>query len=171
LLQFEALRDRLIVLDGWSKTYAMTGWRLGWGIWPSSMIGPATKLAINVHSCVNAPAQFAAQAALDGPQDAVDEMRQAFQDRRDLVHQRLNAMPGISAAKPKGAFYAFPNISALGMPSRQVQDIWLEDLGIATIAGTSFGDAGSDYIRLSFANSMENIAEALDRIEDWVKAL
>ena len=171
LLQFEGLRDRLIVLDGWSKTYAMTGWRLGWGIWPSSMIGSATKLAINVHSCVNAPAQFAAQAALEGPQDAVDEMRQAFQDRRDLVHQRLNAMPGVSAAQPKGAFYAFPNISALGMPSRKVQDIWLEDLGVATIAGTSFGDAGSDFIRLSFANSMENIIEALDRIEGWVKSL
>ena len=171
LLQFEALRDRLIVLDGWSKTYAMTGWRMGWGIWPSSMIGPATKLAINVHSCVNAPSQFAAQAALDGPQDAVDEMRRAFQDRRDMMHQRLNAMPGISAAQPKGAFYAFPNISDLGMPSKQVQDIWLEELGVATIAGTSFGDAGSDYIRLSFANSMENIGEALDRIEGWVKAL
>jgi aspartate aminotransferase len=171
LLKFEELRDRLIVLDGWSKTYAMTGWRLGWGIWPSSMIGPATKLAINVHSCVNAPAQFAAQAALQGPQDAVNDMRSAFQDRRDLVHQRLNAMPGISAAKPKGAFYAFPNISELGMPSKHVQDIWLEELGIATIAGTSFGEAGSDYIRLSFANSMENINEALDKIETWVRSL
>ncbi|MDA9175698.1 aminotransferase class I/II-fold pyridoxal phosphate-dependent enzyme [Alphaproteobacteria bacterium] len=171
LLKFEELRDRLIVLDGWSKTYAMTGWRLGWGIWPSSMIGAATKLAINVHSCVNAPAQFAAQAALQGPQDAVNDMRSAFQDRRDLVHQRLNAMPGISAAKPKGAFYAFPNISALGMPSKHVQDIWLEELGIATIAGTSFGEAGSDYIRLSFANSMENINEALDKIETWVRSL
>ena len=171
LLKFEELRDRLIVLDGWSKTYAMTGWRLGWGIWPKTMIGAATKLAINVHSCVNAPAQFAAQAALEGPQDAVDDMRAAFQARRDLVHQRLNAMPGIRAAKPKGAFYAFPNISALGMPSKQVQDIWLEELGIATIAGTSFGDAGADYIRLSFANSTENINEALDKIEAWVKSL
>ena len=149
----------------------MTGWRLGWGIWPKTMIGAATKLAINVHSCVNAPAQFAAQAALEGPQDAVDDMRAAFQARRDLVHQRLNAMPGICAAKPKGAFYAFPNISALGMPSKQVQDIWLEELGIATIAGTSFGDAGADYIRLSFANSTENINEALDKIEAWVKSL
>ena len=171
LLQFEGLRDRLIVLDGWSKTYAMTGWRLGWGIWPASMIGPATKLAINIHSCVNAPAQFAAQAALDGPQDAVDEMRQAFQDRRDLVHGRLNAMPGISAAKPKGAFYAFPNISALGRSSKDVQDTWLQELGIATIAGTSFGDAGADYIRLSFANSLDNITEALDLIEAWIKEL
>ena len=171
LLQFEALRDRLIVLDGWSKTYAMTGWRLGWGIWPSSLIGLATKLAINIHSCVNAPAQFAAQAALNGPQDAVDEMRQAFQDRRDLVHARLNAMPGISAAKPKGAFYAFPNISALGLSSAQVQDIWLEDLGVAAIAGTSFGTAGQDYIRLSFANSLDNISEALDLIEGWVSRL
>ena len=171
LLQFDALRDRLIVLDGWSKTYAMTGWRLGWGIWPKSMIGPATKLAINIHSCVNASAQEAAIAALRGPQDAVDEMRTAFQDRRDLVHARLNAMPGITSAKPKGAFYAFPNISALGLASSQVQDIWLNELNVAAIAGTSFGDAGADYIRLSFANSKENITEALDRIEGWVKAL
>lgn len=171
LLQFDALRDRLIVLDGWSKTYAMTGWRLGWGIWPKSMIGPATKLAVNIHSCVNAPAQEAAIAALRGPQDAVDDMRIAFQDRRDLVHARLNAMPGITSAKPKGAFYAFPNISALGLASSQVQDIWLNELNVAAIAGTSFGDAGADYIRLSFANSKENITEALDRIEGWITAL
>ncbi len=171
LLQFESLRDRLIVLDGWSKTYAMTGWRLGWGIWPQALIGAATKLAINVHSCVNAPAQFAAQAALEGPQDAVDSMRQAFQGRRDLVHARLTAMPGITAARPKGAFYAFPNISELGLQAKQVQDIWLEELNVAAIAGTSFGDAGSDYIRLSFANSTEAINEALDRIEGWVRAL
>lgn len=171
LLQFDALRDRLIVLDGWSKTYAMTGWRLGWGIWPKSMIGPATKLAINIHSCVNASAQEAAIAALRGPQDAVDDMRIAFQDRRDLVHARLNAMPGITSAKPKGAFYAFPNISALGLASSQVQDIWLNELNVAAIAGTSFGDAGADYIRLSFANSKENITEALDRIEGWITAL
>jgi len=171
LLQFEGLRDRLIVLDGWSKTYAMTGWRLGWGVWPKSMIGPATKLAINIHSCVNAPAQFAAQAALQGPQDAVDVMRAAFQERRDLVHQRLNALPGITSARPKGAFYAFPNISALGMTSKDIQDTWLNELHVATIAGSSFGDAGADYVRLSFANSKENITQALDRIEDWVKSL
>ena len=171
LLRFEALRDRLIVLDGWSKTYAMTGWRLGWGIWPASMIGAATKLAINVHSCVNASAQQAAIAALQGPQDPVDVMRAAFEERRDLVHARLNAMPGITAARPKGAFYAFPNISALGRPSSEIQDVWLNELNVAAIAGTSFGAAGADYIRLSFANSTENITEALDRIEAWVRAL
>ena len=171
LLQFEALRERLIVLDGWSKTYAMTGWRLGWGIWPISMIGAATKLAINIHSCVNAPAQAAALAALEGPQDDVETMRMAFQARRDFIHARLNAMPGITAARPKGAFYAFPNISGLGLSAEQVQDQWLEELNVAAIAGTSFGAAGEGYVRLSFANSAGNIEEALDRIEGWVKRL
>ena len=170
LLRFEALRDRLIVLDGWSKTYAMTGWRLGWGIWPASMIGAATKLAINIHSCVNAPAQAAALAALEGPQDDVETMRLAFQARRDLIHARLNALPGVTAARPKGAFYAFPNISGLGLSAQQVQDQWLEDLNVAAIAGTSFGAAGEGYVRLSFANSTENIEAALDRIEGWVQA-
>ncbi len=171
LLRFEALRDRLIVLDGWSKTYAMTGWRLGWGIWPASMIGAATKLAINIHSCVNAPAQAAALAALEGPQDDVETMRLAFQARRDLIHARLNALPGVTAARPKGAFYAFPNISGLGLSAQQVQDQWLEDLNVAAIAGTSFGAAGEGYVRLSFANSTENIEAALDRIEGWVRRL
>ena len=171
LLRFEALRDRLIVLDGWSKTYAMTGWRLGWGIWPASMIGAATKLAINIHSCVNAPAQAAALAALEGPQDDVETMRLAFQARRDLIHARLNALTGVTAARPKGAFYAFPNISGLGLSAQQVQNQWLEDLNVAAIAGTSFGAAGEGYVRLSFANSTENIEAALDRIEGWVRRL
>lgn len=171
LLQFEALRDRLIVLDGWSKTYAMTGWRLGWGIWPASMIGAATRLAINIHSCVNTPSQAAALAALEGPQDGVETMREAFQARRDLIHDRLNALPGVTAARPKGAFYAFPNISGLGLTSQQVQERWLEDLNVAAIAGTSFGEAGEGYVRMSFANSSANIDAAMDRIEAWVRRL
>ena len=132
------------------------------------MIGAATKLAINIHSCVNAPAQAAALAALDGPQDDVETMRTAFQARRDLIHTRLNALPRVTAARPEG-LHAFP-ISGSGLSAHQVQDQWLEDLNVAAIAGTSFG-AARGRVRLSFANSAENIEAALDRIEGWVKRL
>lgn len=167
----DQLQNRLIILEGWSKTYAMTGWRLGWGLWPTGLAELATKLAINTHSCVNAATQFAGIAALEGPQDAVETMRQAFRRRRDLCVSGLNKIPGLSCIKPEGAFYAFPNISKTGLTAREMQDNLLEKAGVATIAGTSFGRHGEGYLRLSFAASDEAIAEALQRIEAFLADL
>lgn len=164
-LSLPELAERTIILDGWSKTYAMTGWRLGWSYWPKSLIDLAERLAINVHSCVNAATQYAGLAALTGPQDAVDSMVQAFAERRDLVVRRLSSLPGVSVPRPRGAFYAFPDF---GLPGLAVQQGLLEEAGVATVAGTSFGETGQNRVRLSFANSYENIDRALDRIEAWL---
>jgi len=164
LLKYESLRDRLILLDGASKTYAMTGWRLGWGVWPANLVDLAARLAINVHSCVNAATQYAGIEALTGPQDAVDRMVAAFDDRRRVTVDALNGLPGVRCIMPAGAFYAFPNIGGTGIAARQLQDDLLNQAGVATIAGTSFGDQGEGFIRLSYANSTENILEAIDRI-------
>lgn len=169
LLGYESLRDRLIILDGWSKTYAMTGWRLGWGYWPDGLIDKAERLAINIHSCVNAPTQLAGIAALNGDQTPVETMRQAFIKRRDLVHAGLNALPGVSSILPQGAFYAFANVQDTGISAAALQDAWLTEAGVATIAGTSFGAAGEGFVRLSFANSEENISRALERMGDYLK--
>ena len=165
-LTLPGLAERTIVLDGWSKTYAMTGWRLGWSYWPKDVIDLAERLAINVHSCVNAPTQFAGLAALQGPQEAVEAMGAAFQRRRDLVMERVARLSGVSAAQPKGAFYAFLEFE--GRLGQEVQQGLLEEAGVATIAGTSFGGGATSHIRLSFANSDENIATAFDRIEAWL---
>lgn len=170
LLRYPELADQLILLDGWSKTYAMTGWRLGYGIWPERLIARATHLAINCHSCVNAPTQFAGIAALEGPQDFVAEMAAAFTERRALVLRELNQIAGISAIEPGGAFYAFPNISGTGLSAKAMETGLLEEAGVATIAGTSFGRHGEGYLRLSFANSLDNIAEAMARIRGWLSA-
>ncbi len=167
-IPYTDLHDRLIILDGWSKTYAMTGWRLGWGLWPQHLADLATKLAINVHSCVNAPTQFAGIAALQGPQDAVEQMRQAFIRRRELTVAGLNALPGVNCIQPAGAFYAFPNITGTGRSARELQDALLEQVGVATIAGTSFGRHGEGYLRLSFAADDAAISEALGRIGAWL---
>ncbi len=164
LLSYPEIRDRLIVLDGWSKTYAMTGWRLGFAIWPHSMVDHATRLCINDHSCVNAATQHAGIAALTGPQDAVDRMVAKFDARREAIVEWLNGLPGMSCADPGGAFYAFPNISGTGMNARALQDLLLNEAHVATVAGTSFGVHGEGYLRFSYANSMENIEEAIDRI-------
>lgn len=165
LMGFESLRDRLILLDGWSKTYAMTGWRLGYAVWPDQLIDKARKLAVNAWSCVNAPAQFAGLAALTGPQDAVAEMMREFDLRRKLVVDGLNDLPGVSARTPMGAFYAFPNISATGWQAKPLASALLEDAGVAVIGGPDFGTLGEGYIRLSYANSAENIARALTRMK------
>ena len=170
LMSYEAIRDRVILLDGWSKTYAMTGWRLGYAIWPKALAEPATRLAINCHSCVNAPTQFAGIAALTGPQDAVRTMTEAFDERRKVIVEELNAIPGFRCANPGGAFYTFPNISGTGMTARQAQDGLLEEVGVATVAGTSFGEYGEGFLRFSYANSTENIREALQRIRVWLQA-
>lgn len=164
LLEYEGLRDRLILLDGWSKTYAMTGWRLGYALWPESLVDTATRLAINCHSCVNAATQYAGIAALEGPQDSVHEMVRAFDERRKVIVDELNAIEGFTCRTPKGAFYAFPNISGTGQSAREVQDKLLNEAYVATVAGTSFGHLGEDYVRFSYANSVENIQAALERV-------
>ena len=170
LLAYPQIRDRLILLDGWSKTYAMTGWRLGYSIWPKSLYENARKLAVNSYSCVNAPTQYAGLAALTGPQDAVKAMVAEFDARRRVVVEGLNRLPGIRAATPKGAFYAFPNISATGWKAKPLANALLQEAGVATIGGPDFGVFGEGYIRLSYANSTENISRALARIGDFLKA-
>ncbi|WP_123195180.1 pyridoxal phosphate-dependent aminotransferase [Pannonibacter phragmitetus] len=169
LLEFEAIRDRVILLDGWSKTYAMTGWRMGYAVWPDALITKARKLAVNCWSCVNSPAQFGGLAALTGPQDAVAAMVAEFDARRKLVVEGLNALPGISARTPLGAFYAFPNIKATGWKAKPLASALLEKAGVATIGGPDFGILGEGYIRLSYANSRENISLALERIREFLE--
>ena len=169
LLSYPELDDRLILLDGWSKTYAMTGWRMGYAVWPEALVEGATRLAVNCHSCVNSAAQHAGIAALEGPQDAVDGMVSAFDRRRRLIVKGLNNLPGIRCCIPAGAFYAFPNITETGLTARNLQDRLLEEAGVATVAGTSFGAMGEGYIRFSYANSIENIEQALSRVEDLLE--
>ncbi|MFN3606111.1 MAG: pyridoxal phosphate-dependent aminotransferase [Cypionkella sp.] len=164
LLQYPEIRDRLIMLDGWSKTYAMTGWRLGYAVWPDGAVDHAARLAINDHSCVNAAAQYAGLAALSGPQDAVAQMMAAFDARRALIIEALNSLPGVRCTNPAGAFYAFANISGTGMTAREAQNRFLDEAGVATVAGTSFGIFGEGFLRFSYANSAENISEAVRRI-------
>jgi aspartate aminotransferase len=168
LLGYPSLRDRLILLDGWSKTYAMTGWRLGYAVWPEALIGHAERLAINCHSCVNAAAQFAGIAALEGPREPVHRMVRAFAERREIIVAALNGLPGFRCAQPGGAFYTFPNIAATGLDARTLQGELLDKAGVATIAGTSFGGYGEGYLRLSYANSKEAIGEAIDRIRKYL---
>jgi aspartate/methionine/tyrosine aminotransferase len=164
LLQYPEIRDRLIMLDGWSKTYAMTGWRMGYAVWPDSLVDHVTRLCINDHSCVNASAQYAGLAALTGPKEAVHEMVAQFDARRKVIVDGLNALPGVRCADAAGAFYAFPNIEGTGLTSMQAQERFLQEAGVAAIAGTSFGALGEGYIRFSYANSTENIERALERI-------
>ncbi|WP_288194503.1 pyridoxal phosphate-dependent aminotransferase [uncultured Phyllobacterium sp.] len=168
LLTFPSIRDRLIVLNGWSKTWAMTGWRMGWSIWPDSLYDKVRKLAVNCWSCVNAPSQYAGIAAIDGPQDDVEKMCRAFDSRRKIVVDGLNSLPGISCATPKGAFYAFPNIKQTGWPAKQLAAALLDEAGVALIGGPDFGILGEGYIRLSYANSEENILRAIERIERFL---
>jgi len=168
LLTYPSIRDRLILLNGWSKTYAMTGWRLGYAVWPAKLYEYARKLAVNLHSCVNASAQYAGLAALIGPQDTVREMVAEFDRRRKVVVEGLNRLPGVSCATPKGAFYAFPNIKRTGWKAKALASALLEDAGVAIIGGPDFGILGEGYVRLSYANSTENIVLALDRMRDFL---
>lgn len=168
LLSYPEIADRLIVLNGWSKTYAMTGWRMGWSVWPDALYDKVRKLAVNAWSCVNAPSQFAGIAALQGPQDAVGEMMAAFDHRRKIVVEQLNALPGVTCAVPKGAFYAFPNIKETGWQAKKLASSLLEDAGVATIGGPDFGILGEGYIRLSYANSAENIERAIGRMAEFM---
>jgi aspartate aminotransferase len=168
LLNYPSIRDRLILLNGWSKTYAMTGWRLGYAVWPAKLYDLARKLAVNLHSCVNAPAQYAGLAALTGPQDEVTKMVAEFDKRRKVVVEGLNRLPGLSCATPKGAFYAFPNIKRTGWKAKPLASALLEDSGVALIGGPDFGVLGEGYVRVSYANSTENILRALNRIGEFL---
>ena len=164
LLDYPQLRDRLILLDGWSKTYAMTGWRLGYGAFPPALFAAAERMAINSYSCPNAAAQYAAVEALEGPQEAVGEMVAAFDERRRAIVEELNAVPGVSCVDPAGAFYAFPNITGTGLDARTLQARLLQEAGVAVIAGTSFGALGEGYLRFSYAASLEDIREGVARM-------
>ncbi|KMW59068.1 Aspartate aminotransferase [Candidatus Rhodobacter oscarellae] len=168
LLGYPEIRNRLILLNGWSKTYAMTGWRLGYSVWPENLYDKARKLAVNAWSCVNAPAQFAALEALTGPQDAVGQMLAEFDARRGLVVDLMNALPGVSCITPKGAFYAFPNVTETGWKAKELASALLEETGVATIGGPDFGVLGEGYIRLSYANSAENIQRAAERMRGFL---
>jgi aspartate/methionine/tyrosine aminotransferase len=168
LLSYPQIRDRLILLNGWSKTYAMTGWRLGYAVWPGKLYDYARKLAVNLHSCVNASAQYAGLAALTGPQDEVTKMVAEFDRRRKAVVEGLNKLPGVTCATPKGAFYAFPNIKGTGWKAKALASLLLEDAGVAIIGGPDFGILGEGYVRLSYANSTANILKALDRMGEFL---
>ena len=166
MLQYDSMRNRTILLDGWSKTYAMTGWRLGFAVWPKSIADTAARLAINCHSCVNAPTQFAGIAALEGPQDNVIDMVAAFDERRKVIVKGLNQIEGFRCIDPGGAFYTFPNIEGTGLSAQELQNKLLEEASVATVAGTAFGEYGEGYIRFSYANSTEKIVEAMERINN-----
>ncbi len=168
LLSYPSIRDRLILLNGWSKTYAMTGWRLGYAVYPGKLYDYARKLAVNLHSCVNASAQFAGLAALTGPQDEVWKMIAEFDKRRGVVVAGLNKLPGVSCVVPKGAFYAFPNIKGTGWKAKELANTLLNETGVVTIGGPDFGILGEGYLRLSYANSTENILRALDRMGEFL---
>jgi len=159
------MRERTIILDGFSKTYAMTGWRLGFGIMPAEFAAVCSKLQTNVPSCATSFVQVAGMEALSGPQDWVDNVVAEFKKRRDLIVDALNSMPGFKCLKPLGAFYVFPNITETGMDSRTLADKILYEAGVACLSGTSFGKYGEGYLRFSYANSMENIEKAMDRIK------
>ena len=167
---FPGMAERTIILDGFSKTYAMTGWRLGYGAMPLDLVPHINKLMVNSNSCTSMAVQRAGIEALNGPQDEVKAMIAAFKRRRDLIVDGLNAIPGISCHRPKGAFYVFPNITATGMTSKQFADHLLNEHGVAGIAGTSFGSYGEGYLRLSYANSDENLLKALERVGAAVKS-
>jgi aspartate/methionine/tyrosine aminotransferase len=169
LLTYPSIRNRLIVLNGWSKTWAMTGWRMGWSIWPDELYNKARKLAVNCWSCVNAPAQWAVLVALDGPQDAVDAMMAAFAKRRRLVVDGFNALPGVSCIEPEGAFYAFPDISQTGWKAKPLANALLDETGVALIGGPDFGTLGEGFIRLSYAASSDEIEEALARMQAFLQ--
>jgi len=168
LLQFEHLRDRVILLDGWSKTFAMTGWRLGFGVWPLALVDHVRKLVTVDHSCVNGIAQMAGLAAITGPMDCVEGFLASFHQRRDLLVAGLNQLPGITCRTPGGAFYAFPNITGTGLQSHELAHRLLEEAYIATIAGDSFGENGKGYIRFSYAASQDELKQALARMADFL---
>jgi aspartate/methionine/tyrosine aminotransferase len=163
--------ERTIVLDGFSKTFAMTGWRLGYAALPEQLVDPLTRLIVNSTSCVPPFAQLAGVAALEGPQDAVTAMVAEFRRRRDYLVPALNAIDGIRCVEPGGAFYAFPNVSGLPVDADELADRLLDESGVALLPGSSFGRHGADHLRISYASSLANLEAAIERIEAFVDAL
>ncbi len=161
ITEFDGMADRTILLDGWSKTFAMTGWRLGFGVFPERLVEPVTRLIINSVSCTSAFSQRAAIAALTGPWEPVDEMVAEFRKRRDVIVAGLNAIPGVHCLVPDGAFYVFPNVEAFNVPTKRIQDHLLEQGGVACLSGTAFGRHGEGFLRFSYANSVQAIENAL----------
>ncbi len=168
IASLQGMADRTIILDGFSKSYAMTGWRLGYGVFPEPLVPHVLKLAVNSVSCAASFTQRAAIEALEGPQDAVRDMVEEFGRRREIITKGLRRIPGFKCPEPEGAFYAFPSIAGTGIPSQEFQERALNEAGVALLSGTSFGRFGEGYIRLSYANSQENIAKALQRLDDFV---
>ena len=164
LIKYESIKDRLIVLDGWSKTFCMTGWRLGWSVWPNKLIDHVNKLCVNDHSCPSAVSQYAGIEALKGPKDEIIKIKNEFEKRRNFLFKAINNLNNISCFKPGGAFYAFPNISKSGLNGDEYVKKALDEYGVALVPGTSFGDKAKSFIRISYANSLENIERAIDRI-------
>ena len=162
---FDGMLEKTIILDGFSKTYAMTGWRLGYGVMPKWLVDAVNLLMVNSNSCTASFTQRAGMAALDGPQDDVDTMVAEFRRRRDAIVAGLNGIPGFRCSVPAGAFYAFPNITGTGMSSKDLADLLLNEAGVACLSGTAFGDYGDGYLRFSSANSLANIEEAIARIK------
>ena len=162
---YPELYDRLIILDGWSKAYSMTGWRLGWSVWPEKLVEHVIKFCVNNHSCVNAAIQYGAIAALDGPDDQINLMMEKFTKRRKLIYDGLNSIKGIECSLPGGAFYAFPNVIGTGMNGNEFAKKCLHDAGVAIVPGTAFGKKAIDYVRFSFAASQDNISKALENIK------
>lgn len=171
LISLPGMKERTILLEGHSKTYAMTGWRLGYGIAPTELADKITQLTINSNSCTATFTQFAGIEALKGPQDFVREMVTEFRKRRDAIVDGLNAIEGVSCIKPLGAFYVFPNVSQLPLSCQDLSDYLLEDAGVAVLPGTAFGKFGDGYLRLSYANSLENIQEALVRMDSAISRI
>ena len=163
------LYNRLIVLNGWSKTYAMTGWRLGWGVWPEQLIEHVFKFCVNNHSCVNTAAQYGAIAALDGPEDHLNDMMKEFTIRRKLILDGLRSLKGVECSLPGGSFFAFPNVKETGMNGDKFAERCLNEVGVAIIPGTAFGKFATDYVRFNFATSTENISKAIEKIDKILK--
>jgi aspartate aminotransferase len=169
IMSIDGMKERTILLDGFSKTYAMTGWRMGYGVMRADLATHISRLMTNSNSCTASFTQIAGIEALCGSQDVVDAMRAKFEKRRDVMVAGLNKIKGFSCRLPHGAFYVFPNITKTGWPSKKLADALLDDTGVAALSGTAFGDFGEGYLRFSVANSIENIEKALDRIDAWTK--
>ena len=169
IMSLDGMKERTILLDGFSKTYAMTGWRMGYGVMRADLATHIARLMTNSSSCTATFSQIAGIEALRGPQESVDTMRAEFKRRRDVMVGGLNKIKGFSCRLPHGAFYVFPNITKTGWPSKKLADALLDDAGVAALSGTAFGDFGEGYLRFSVANSIENIEKALDRVETWAK--
>jgi len=169
ITQFPGMKERTIILDGFSKTYAMTGWRMGYGVMQPELAGQVARLMTNSNSCTASFTQIAGVEALRGDQSCVDWIREQFRQRRSVIVEGLNRIPGFRCRMPHGAFYVFPNVTGTRRDTRQLADALLNEAGVACLSGTAFGSWGDGYLRFSFANSVENIQKALGRIENWVR--